>query len=50
MTSNEHDDDGEYLLLPGVARHVPKPDGCEGGAGVVHGSHVGIHLHAEKSK
>ena len=40
--ADEHDQDGEYLLLPRVPRHVPEPDGGERGAGEVEGSGVGI--------
>ena len=43
-TSYKHDDDREYLFLPGIPRNIPKTDGGEGGAGKVHGSQVGIHL------
>ena len=44
LTSDEHDDDGEYLLLPGVAGNITKPNSGQRGAGVVHGGHIGINL------
>ena len=43
-TSNEHDDDGEYFLLPGVGGHVAEADGGEGGAGEVEGGGVGVQV------
>ena len=42
LTSDEHDDDREYLLREGVGGHVPEAHGGEGGAGVVEGGDVGL--------
>ena len=42
FTSDDHDDDGEDLLGPGVGRDVAESDGGERGAGVVQGGHVGV--------
>ena len=44
LTSDEHDDDCEYFLLPGVAGNITKPNSGQRGAGVVHGGHIGINL------
>ncbi len=42
LTSDEHDDYGEYLLSPGVGRDVPESDRGERGAGVVERGDVGV--------
>ena len=47
-TSNEHDDDGEYFLLPGVGGHVAEADGGEGGACEVEGGGVGVQVRDQR--
>ena len=43
-SSDEHDQDGEDLLLSRVPRHIPEPDGREWRAGEVEGGGVGIQV------
>lgn len=43
-TPDEHDEDTEELLHPGVACDVAEPDGGQGGAGEVQSCDVRVHL------
>ena len=42
LTSDEHDDDGEDLLVLGVGGDVPEADGRQRGESVVEGGDVGL--------
>ena len=43
-TSDKHDDDREYFLLPSIACNITKPNSSQGGGREIHGGHVSINL------
>ena len=44
LTSDKHDDDGEYFFLPCIPCNITKPNSSQGGGCEIHGGHVSINL------
>ena len=44
LTSDKHDDDGEYFLLSCIACNITKPNSSQGGGREIHGGHISINL------